>query len=128
MSFHGGLCGVLIAMWLYARKIGQQFFDITDAIAPWAARAESFSAGSGNFINGELWGKPTSPDAPWAVIVNGEARHASQLYEAFLEGAVLFTVLWLYTRKPRPTMAASGLFLLLYGVVPNPRRVRARAR
>ncbi len=69
----------------------------------------------GNFINGELWGKTTSPDAPWAVIVNGEARHASQLYEAFLEGLVLCTVLWLYTKKPRPLMACSGLFLLLYG-------------
>jgi phosphatidylglycerol:prolipoprotein diacylglycerol transferase len=68
-----------------------------------------------NFINGELWGKVTSPDAPWAVIVNGEARHASQLYEAFLEGIVIFVVIYLYTRKPRPVGAASGLFLLLYG-------------
>ena len=115
MSFHGGLCGVLIAMWIYSRRHGLKFFDITDAIAPWAAGGIFFGR-VGNFINGELWGKPTSPDAPWAVIVDGEARHASQLYEAFLEGAVLCAVLWLYTRKPRPTMAASGLFLLLYGV------------
>lgn len=114
MSFHGGLLGVLMAMWLYARKIRVPFFAITDAIAPWAA-AGIFLVRVGNFINGELWGKPTSPDAPWAVIVNGQARHASQLYEAFLEGIVIFTVLFFYTRKPRPTMVASGLFLVLYG-------------
>lgn len=114
MSFHGGLLGVLIAMWLYARKIRVPFFAITDAIAPWAA-AGIFLVRVGNFINGELWGKPTSPDAPWAVIVNGQARHASQLYEAFLEGVVMFVVLFFYTRKPRPTMVASGLFLLMYG-------------
>jgi phosphatidylglycerol:prolipoprotein diacylglycerol transferase len=115
MSFHGGLLGVLIAMWLYARKIRVPFFAITDAIAPWAA-AGIFLVRVGNFINGELWGKPTSPDAPWAVIVNGQARHASQLYEAFLEGVVMFAVLFFYTRKPRPTMMASGLFLVMYGI------------
>jgi phosphatidylglycerol---prolipoprotein diacylglyceryl transferase len=115
MSFHGGLSGVLIAMAIYARSKGLKFFDITDAIAPWASGGIFFGR-MGNFINGELWGKVTSPDAPWAVIVDGEPRHASPLYEAFLEGVVLFTVLWLYTRKPRPTMAASGLFLILYGV------------
>jgi phosphatidylglycerol:prolipoprotein diacylglycerol transferase len=114
MSFHGGLAGVLIAMAIYARRTGLKFFDITDAIAPWSAGGIFFGR-MGNFINGELWGKPTSPDAPWAVIVNGEPRHASQLYEAFLEGVVLFAVLWIYTKKPRPTMAVSGLFLILYG-------------
>ena len=115
MSFHGGLSGVLIAMAIYGRRAGVRFFDITDAIAPWAGGGIFFGR-LGNFINGELWGKVTSADAPWAVIVNGEPRHASQLYEAFLEGLVLCTVLWLYTRKPRPMMAASGLFLILYGV------------
>jgi phosphatidylglycerol:prolipoprotein diacylglycerol transferase len=115
MSFHGGLAGVLIAMWVVAKRSGMKFFDITDAIAPWASGGIFFGR-MGNFINGELWGKTTSPDAPWAVIVDGEPRHASQLYEAFLEGAVLCAVLWLYTRKPRPTMAASGLFLMLYGL------------
>jgi phosphatidylglycerol:prolipoprotein diacylglycerol transferase len=115
MSFHGGLAGVLIAMWVIAKRRGMKFFDITDAIAPWASGGIFFGR-MGNFINGELWGKTTSPDAPWAVIVDGEPRHASQLYEAFLEGAVLCAVLWLYTRKPRPTMAASGLFLMLYGL------------
>jgi phosphatidylglycerol:prolipoprotein diacylglycerol transferase len=114
MSFHGGLSGVLIAMWLYGRRTGVKFFDLTDAIAPWCAGGIFFGR-IGNFINGELWGKVTSPDAPWAVLVNGEPRHASQLYEAFLEGLVLSFVLWFYTRKPRPTAAASGLFLILYG-------------
>jgi phosphatidylglycerol:prolipoprotein diacylglycerol transferase len=114
MSFHGGLSGVLVAMWLYGRSRGIKFFDLTDAIAPWSSGGIFFGR-IGNFINGELWGKITSPDAPWAVMVNGEPRHPSQLYEAFLEGLVLSTVLWFYTRKPRPTAAASGLFLMLYG-------------
>ncbi|MGE4658742.1 MAG: prolipoprotein diacylglyceryl transferase, partial [Gammaproteobacteria bacterium] len=70
----------------------------------------------GNFINGELWGTETGPDAPWAVVVSGVSRHASQLYEAFLEGLVLFLVLWVFSRKQRPTMAISGLFLTLYGI------------
>jgi phosphatidylglycerol:prolipoprotein diacylglycerol transferase len=115
MSFHGGFVGVLVGMWLFGRQIGQPFFVVTDFIAPWTAIG-LFAVRIGNFINGELWGKPTSPDAPWAVIVDGQARHASQLYEAFLEGIVLFLVLWLYSRKPRPTMAVSGLFLVIYGV------------
>jgi phosphatidylglycerol:prolipoprotein diacylglycerol transferase len=115
MSFHGGFAGVLVAMWLFSRAIKQPFLAVTDFIAPWCAIG--LGAGRvGNFINGELWGKPTSPDAPWAVIVNGQARHASQLYEFVLEGLVLFFVLWLYARKPRPFMATSGLFLLIYGV------------
>jgi phosphatidylglycerol:prolipoprotein diacylglycerol transferase len=115
MSFHGGFVGVLVAMWLYARHIQQPFLVVMDFVAPWTAIG--LGAGRiGNFINGELWGKPTSPDAPWAVIVDGQARHASQLYEFFLEGVVLFLVLWLYTRKPRPAMATSALFLLVYGI------------
>ena len=116
MSFHGGLLGVILAMWLFARKIKQPFFVVTDFLAPWTAIG--LGAGRlGNFINGELWGKPTSPDAPWAVIVDGQARHPAQLYELFLEGIVLFLVLWLYTRgRLRPMMATSGLFLVIYGV------------
>jgi phosphatidylglycerol:prolipoprotein diacylglycerol transferase len=115
MSFHGGFVGVLVAMWLYGRHIGQPFFVLMDFVAPWAAIG-LFAGRIGNFINGELWGKPTSPDAWWAVIVDGQARHASMLYEAFLEGVVLFLVLWLYSRKPRPVMATSALFLIVYGV------------
>jgi len=115
MSFHGGFIGVLTAMWLYARHIKQPFLVLMDFVAPWTAFG--LCAGRiGNFINGELWGKPTSPDAPWAVIVDGQARHPTQLYEAFLEGVVLFLVLWLYSRKPRPAMATSALFLIVYGV------------
>ncbi len=115
MSFHGGFVGVLVEMWLFGRQIKQPVFVVTDFLAPWTAFG--LCAGRiGNFINGELWGKPTSPDAPWAVIVDGQARHPSMLYEAFLEGVLLFAVLWLYSRKPRPTMATSGLFLIVYGV------------
>jgi phosphatidylglycerol:prolipoprotein diacylglycerol transferase len=115
MSFHGGLIGVLIAMGLFARRIGQPYFAVTDTIATWVAPGLGFGR-IGNFINSELWGKPTSPDAPWAVIVDGQARHPSQLYEALLEGLVLFVALFFFSRKPRPTMAVSGLFLTLYGV------------
>ena len=113
MSFHGGLAGVLIAMAIYGRYARERFFVLTDFIAPWAP-AGLMLGRIGNFINGELWGKPT--DSAWGVVYHGQARHASQLYEAFLEGLVLFLIVWVYTRKPRPTMAASGVFLLGYGV------------
>jgi phosphatidylglycerol:prolipoprotein diacylglycerol transferase len=113
MSFHGGFLGVLLAMWLYGRKIGVGFWTLTDFIAPLVTIG--LGAGRiGNFINGELWGKVT--DVPWAVVVNGTPRHASQLYEAALEGLVLFILLWTFASKPRPRMAVSGLFLLGYGV------------
>ena len=114
MSFHGGLLGVLVALWLFKRKIHRPFFAVTDYMAPWAAPGLGFGR-LGNFINGELWGRETDPDAPWAVIVDGVARHPSQLYEALLEGVVLFVVLWAFTARPRPLMASSGLFLVLYG-------------
>ena len=113
MSFHGGLVGVLVALALFASRRGKQLVDVFDFTAP--LPAVGFGAGRiGNFINGELWGKPT--DVPWAVIVDGVPLHASQLYEAFLEGLVLFVVLWWFTAKPRPRWAPSGLFLLGYGV------------
>lgn len=115
MSFHGGLIGVLLAMVIFSRRIHQPFFSVTDFIAPWVPIGLGLGR-IGNFINGELWGAQTRPGAPWAVIVNGVPRHPSQLYEAFLEGVVLFLVLWLFSAKPRPRMAISGLFLLLYGV------------
>jgi len=113
MSFHGGLLGVAVAMLLYARKLGCGFFRLTDFVAPLVPIG--LGAGRiGNFINGELWGKPTG--VPWGVVVDGVARHPSQLYEATLEGAVLFTVLWLFSARPRPSPAVSGLFLLIYGL------------
>jgi phosphatidylglycerol:prolipoprotein diacylglycerol transferase len=114
MSFHGGLIGVLTAFWLYGRRIGIGFFAVADTVAPWTAPGLGFGR-IGNFINGELWGKTTAADAPWAVIVDGVPRHASQLYEALLEGLLLFVVLWWFSRRTRPRMAVSGLFLVLYG-------------
>jgi len=113
MSFHGGFLGVLLALWLFARKVGERFWDVVDLVAP--VVPVGLGAGRiGNFINGELWGAPT--DLPWAFVVNGVARHPSQLYEALLEGLVLFVVLWVYASKPRPTMAVSGMFALCYGL------------
>ncbi len=113
MSFHGGLLGVLVAMYLFARKHEFGFWQVVDFITP--VVPVGLGAGRiGNFINGELWGKAT--DVPWAVVVNGTPRHASQLYEALLEGLVMFVVLWIYSSRPRPVMAVSGMFALLYGV------------
>jgi len=115
MSFHGGFLGVLIAMALFARRVELPFWAIMDFLAPWVPPGLGLGR-IGNFINGELWGKVTSPDAPWAVIVDGVPRHPSQLYEALLEGAVLFVVLQWFSAKPRPLMAVSGVFALLYGI------------
>ncbi len=113
MSFHGGLLGVLLALGLFARRRGRHLVDVLDFTAP--LPAVGFGAGRiGNFINGELWGKPTQ--VPWAVVVDGQPLHPSQLYEATLEGLVLFVILWSFTARPRPRWAPSGLFLLCYGV------------
>jgi phosphatidylglycerol:prolipoprotein diacylglycerol transferase len=116
MSFHGGLLGVLLAMLLFARSSGRTFFQVTDFIAPMVPPGLGFGR-IGNFINSELWGKPT--DVPWGMLVPGAgdiARHPSQLYQALLEGLGLFLLLWLFSKRPRPSMAVSGLFLLGYGV------------
>ncbi len=116
MSFHGGLLGVITAMALFARRRGRRFFEIADFTAPLIPIG--LGAGRlGNFINGELWGRVT--DVPWAMVfpdprAGGLPRHPSQLYEMLLEGLLLFVVLWVYARKPRPTMAVSALFLLGY--------------
>ncbi len=118
MSFHGGLIGVLVAMVWFARKTNSGFFNVIDFIAP--VVPIGLGCGRiGNFINGELWGAPST--LPWAMTfpdprAGGIARHPSQLYEALLEGLLLFIILWLYSSKPRPMMAVSGLFLLGYGV------------
>ncbi|MFW6348937.1 MAG: prolipoprotein diacylglyceryl transferase [Thiohalospira sp.] len=115
MAFHGGLVGVIVAMALYARNTGRGFFDVADFVAPLTPLG--LGAGRlGNFINGELWGRVS--EVPWAMVFPGAGplpRHPSQLYEFALEGVVLFAVLWLYSRRPRPAMAVSGLFLMLYG-------------
>ena len=112
MSFHGGLAGVLIAMWLYGRKLGRTMWQMTDFVAPLVPLGLGFGR-IGNFINGELWGKPT--DVPWGVEYRGEVLHPSQLYESALEGFVLFAILWWYSSKPRPRLAVSAMFLIFYG-------------
>ncbi|EIC21372.1 prolipoprotein diacylglyceryl transferase [Thiorhodovibrio frisius] len=130
MSFHGGLIGVLLAIWLFARKYQLRFFEVGDFLAPLVPLG-LLAGRVGNFINGELWGHATH--VPWGMrlpcmrfpescqgLPSGTLwslpLHPSQLYEAMLEGLVLFVVLWLFSRRPRPTMAVSGLFLLLYGL------------
>ncbi len=115
MSFHGGLLGVLLAMSLFAGRHRINWLALMDFVAPLVPPGLGFGR-LGNFINGELWGRPT--DVPWAMVfpqADSIPRHPSQLYEFALEGVALFTLLWWYTRKPRPVGAASGLFLIGYG-------------
>jgi phosphatidylglycerol:prolipoprotein diacylglycerol transferase len=144
MAFHGGFLGVVIAMMLYARLRGRSWMQVTDFIAPLVPCG--LAAGRlGNFINGELWGRVSSPNLPWAMLfpqAQGEdqawlashaqqaitsgvqavfdqyhmlPRHPSQLYQFAGEGVLFFILLWLYARKPRPMGAVSGAFLLGYG-------------
>ncbi|WP_166210101.1 prolipoprotein diacylglyceryl transferase [Cognatiluteimonas telluris] len=135
MSFHGGLLGVLVAAWWWSRRQGLHFFDVADFIAPLVPPGLGFGR-IGNFINGELWGKfthagwgvifPTAPEfigwtparlqaAYAAGALDQYARHPSPLYEATLEGLVMFVVLWVYSRKPRPRYRIAALFALMYG-------------
>ena len=137
MSFHGGLIGVILAEVLFARRQKRRVVDVLDFLAPLPGIG-IFAVRCANFINGELWGKPTN--VPWGFIVEPSTLHpsqraealrmcerfsidpcvlhvhASQLYEGFLEGLVVFAILWIYTAKPRPRLAPAGLFLLCYGV------------
>ena len=137
MSFHGGLLGVMLAAAWWTRRHRRHFFDVMDFVAPLIPLGLGFGR-LGNYIGGELWGKPTGgswgvvfPDALPAELavqpveqlrqlhasgaLDAYARHPSQLYQAFLEGVLLMAALWLYSRKPRPRYAVSGLFALLYG-------------
>jgi len=117
MSFHGGLLGIAVAGVIFARRHRFNIMDLGDFIAPLAP--PGLLAGRiGNFINGELWGRPSN--VPWAMVFPGPeagtiTRHPSQLYQAFLEGAVLFAILWFFSKKPRTRGTVLGLFLLLYG-------------
>jgi phosphatidylglycerol:prolipoprotein diacylglycerol transferase len=117
MSFHGGFIGVMIAMWLWARRSGRQLFEVLDFIAPMVPLG--YAAGRiGNFINAELPGRVADSSLPWAMIwpnVDNLPRHPSPIYQALIDGVLLFIVLWLYARKPRPMMAVSGVFALGYG-------------
>lgn len=115
MSFHGGFLGVLIAMALFAHGRKIQWLALMDFIAPLVPPGLGFGR-IGNFINGELWGRPT--DGAWGMVfpqVDSLPRHASQLYEFALEGVLFFILLWWYSSKPRPVGAVSGLFLIGYG-------------
>ncbi|ASR43691.1 prolipoprotein diacylglyceryl transferase [Xanthomonas citri pv. mangiferaeindicae] len=136
MSFHGGLLGVLVAAWWWARRQRLHFFDVMDFVAPLVPPGLGFGR-LGNYIGAELWGKytqagwgvvfPTDPAfAGWSAerlqaefatgALDQFARHPSQLYQACLEGLAMFVILWLFSRKPRARYAVSGMFALLYGV------------
>ena len=140
MSFHGGLLGVIIAMFLFCRKYGQHFLAITDFIAPMSALGLFFGR-VGNFINGELWGRVSTGQWPWLMgfpqayhqDVRWLAQHApsadllpspplplprhpSQVYEMMGEGLLLFLFLWWYSKKSRPLGHVSAYFLILYAI------------
>ena len=118
MAFHGGLLGVIVAMLLLARQQQRSFWIVADFTAPLVPMG-LLAGRLGNFINGELWGRVT--DIPWAMVFPRDpeqlARHPSQLYQAALEGILLFALLWLYSASPRATGKIAGMFLLGYGVL-----------
>lgn len=118
MSFHGGMLGVIFAIYLYSRKIKQKFWSVIDFVAPLVPLGLGFGR-IGNFIGGELWGRQT--DVPWGMVFPADpeawVRHPSQLYQAFLEGVVFFLFLLWFSRKERPRAAVSALFLIGYGVL-----------
>lgn len=119
MSFHGGVAGVIIAVWLYARKINYKFLGLTDLVVLYAPIG-IFLGRLANFANDELWGRVT--DVPWAIKFPAGGylpRHPSQLYEAFFEGLVMFAVLnwlWRYQWVRERSGLVSALFILFYGV------------
>lgn len=118
MSFHGGLLGVLVSQWWFARSRGRPWLQVMDLIAPCVPTG--LAAGRlGNFINGELWGRVADPSLPWAMVFPGAGpapRHPSQIYQFLLEGLLLFVLLWLLARKPQPQGRVSAAFLMGYGI------------
>lgn len=119
MSAHGGFIGVILALFYFAWRNKKSILTVGDFVAPLVPLGFFFGR-LGNFINGELWGRVASADLPWSMIFpqagDGVPRHPSQLYEATLEGLVLFLVVWIYSIKKRPPGAVSGLFLFGYGL------------
>ena len=117
MSFHGGLLGVIVAILLYCRRVNASFFSTLDFIAPLVPLGLGFGR-LGNFIGQELWGRAT--DVSWGMIFPRDpeqlVRHPSQLYQAFLEGVVLFAIVYWFSRKPRPRLAVGAVFLIFYGI------------
>lgn len=116
MSFHGGLIGIIITTWIFSQRTQKRWMDVTDFVAPLVPLG--LAAGRiGNFINGELWGRITT--APWGMMfpkAGSLLRHPSQVYEFFLEGVLLFIIMWWFSAKLRPRFAISSLFLLCYGL------------
>ncbi len=116
MSFHGGLLGVLVTLYISAKRMKRTFWEVVDFVAPFCAPGLFFGR-IGNFINGELWGSVTN--APWGVVFpyGGDLpRHPSQLYEAFFEGLVLFCIVWVFSLKKRKPAAVAGMFGMCYGL------------
>ena len=117
MSFHGGLLGVIVAVGVFCQRKGRTFYAIADLAAP--AVPIGLGLGRlGNFINGELYGRAT--DVPWCMVFSRTGggplcRHPSQLYEAFLEGALLFALVWAVGRRPRAPGTVFWAFIAGYG-------------
>ncbi|HVL57515.1 MAG TPA: prolipoprotein diacylglyceryl transferase [Burkholderiaceae bacterium] len=118
LSFHGGLLGVIVGTLIFCRMRGKEWLRVTDFFVPLIPIG--LAAGRlGNFINGELWGRPGT--VPWAMVFPQSGtlvpRHPSQLYQMAGEGLLLFALLWWYSRLPRPVGRVSGAFLLGYAVL-----------
>jgi phosphatidylglycerol:prolipoprotein diacylglycerol transferase len=120
MAFHGGLLGVTAAMAWFARVRQRSFLQVMDVVAPCVPTGLACGR-LGNFINGELWGRPADPSLPWAMIFpqSGDLlvpRHPSQIYQFLLEGLTLFVLLWLYGRRERSQGQVAAAFVFGYGV------------
>ncbi len=119
MSFHGGMLGVAVAEWWFARSRGKSVLQVADFVAPCVPTGLAMGR-LGNFINGELWGRVASADLPWAMVFRGAGdapRHPSQLYNFVLEGVVLFSLLWWYGRRQRAPGQVAAAFLMGYGAL-----------